>query len=114
MFTDGITNKLVGAWHRDDKSDTVLIRVYGCGTEKIIDRNVEKENMVKYRKLGAGSALYASFNNGIAYEFLHGELLSRDTCYQADVSRCVARGMAQLHSVAIDTARPVMWSRNCP
>ena len=26
VFTDGITNKLVGAWHGDSKEDTVLVR----------------------------------------------------------------------------------------
>ena len=111
VFTDGITNKLVGAWSRSDKTDTVLIRVYGCGTEKIIDRNMEMENMIKYRKLGSGSQLYATFNNGICYEFLHGDLLSQATCLLSDVYRSVARGMARLHSVPIDTCRPVMWDR---
>jgi len=115
VFTDGITNKLVGVWHGDDKSDTVLIRVYGCGTEKIIDRNKEMENMIKYRKLGVGSQLYATFNNGICYEYLHGDLVSQDTVYLSDVYKSVARGMAQLHSVPIDTCGdtcpPVMWDR---
>ena len=111
VFTDGITNKLVGAWSGSDKTDTVLIRVYGCGTEKIIDRNMEMENMIKYRKLGSGSQLYAIFNNGICYEFLHGDLLSQATCLQSDVYRSVARGMARLHSVPIDTCKPVMWDR---
>ena len=67
VFTDGITNKLMGAWCGDNKEDTVLIRVYGIGTEKIIDRKVEVENMVMYHKLGPGSKLYVTFNNGICY-----------------------------------------------
>jgi len=110
VFTDGITNKLVGAWS-GDKCDTVLIRVYGCGTEKIIDRNMEMENMISYRKLGSGSQLYAIFNNGICYEYLHGDLLCQDTIYQRDVYLSVARGMAQLHSVETKTSQPVMWTR---
>ena len=32
VFTDGITNKLIGVWCGDNKEDTVLIRVYGIGT----------------------------------------------------------------------------------
>ena len=67
VFTDGITNKLLGAWSGSDNTDTVLIRVYGRGTEKIINRNMEIENMIKYRKLGSGSQLYATFNNGICF-----------------------------------------------
>mgnify|MGYP003334854025 CR=1 FL=1 len=69
VFTDGITNKLVGAWHGDSREDTVLVRVYGLGTEKIIDRNMEMVNMMAYQRLG-GSKLYATFNNGICYQVL--------------------------------------------
>ena len=111
VFTDGITNKLVGAWNREEREDTVLIRVYGLGTEKIIDRRVEVENMVMYHKLGQGSKLYATFNNGICYQFLHGDLVSQDNVFLPEVSRAVARGMAQLHTVPIRSSQPVMWER---
>ena len=51
-----------------------------CGSEgpatvdelkQIIDRKVEVENMVMYHRLGPGSKLYATFNNGICYQFLN-------------------------------------------
>ena len=74
IFTDGITNKLVGTWC-GDKNDTVLVRVYGIGTEIIIDRDAEKKNMKMVQKIGCGSELYAEFNNGISYEYLHGDTL---------------------------------------
>ena len=111
VFTDGITNKLVGAWNGDKREDTVLIRVYGLGTEKIIDRRVEVENMVMYHKLGQGSKLFATFTNGICYQFLHGEVVSQDNVFLPAVSRAVARGMAQLHTVPIRSSQPVMWER---
>ena len=111
VFTDGITNKLIGAWCGDNKEDTVLIRVYGIGTEKIIDRKVEVENMVMYHKLGPGSKLYATFNNGICYQFLHGDLVSQDNVFTPEVARAVARGMAQLHTVPCSSSQPVMWER---
>ena len=44
QYTDGITNKLMGAWTKGKKEDTVLVRVYGQGTEKIIDRKAEMDN----------------------------------------------------------------------
>lgn len=119
VFTDGITNKLVGAWHGDKKEDTVLIRVYGLGTEKIIDRKMEMVNMMAYQKLG-GSTLYATFTNGICYQFIAGDLLSQDMVFQRDVYLCVARGMAMLHTLNTsvdsigdngDTLQPVMWTR---
>ena len=110
VFTDGITNKLIGAWSEDNKEDTVLVRVYGLGTEKIIDRNMEMVNMIKYHKLG-GSRLYATFNNGICYQFIAGDLLHQDILHLSDVYLCVARGMAQLHTLETETDQPVMWSR---
>ena len=60
-------NKLMGAWNGDKREDSVLVRVYGLGTEKIIYRRVEVENMVM------GSKLFATFTNGICYQFLHGD-----------------------------------------
>ena len=40
VFTAGITNKLVGCRQQDDLqwSDMVLIRIYGAGSELLIDR----------------------------------------------------------------------------
>lgn len=47
VFTDGITNKLVGCMHEEDSdgTDIVLIRVYGKKTDLIIDRRAEATNM---------------------------------------------------------------------
>ena len=56
-------------------ADTVLVRVNGIGTEIIIDRDAEKKNMKILQKNGCGSELYAEFNNGISYEYLHGDTL---------------------------------------
>ena len=41
MFNDGKTNQLVGVYHDNDQTDTILVRVYGENTEQIIDRQNE-------------------------------------------------------------------------
>ena len=46
IFTDGISNKLIGVYIGDNKNDMVLVRVYGAKTELIIDRNAEIRNML--------------------------------------------------------------------
>ena len=41
VFTDGLTNKLMGGWREGWKKEVVLVRVYGEDTEKYIDRGAE-------------------------------------------------------------------------
>jgi Choline/ethanolamine kinase len=45
-----------------------MFRVYGLGTEAIIDRSAELANMQQLAQLGEGSQLFAAFNRGFAYE----------------------------------------------
>lgn len=52
IFSDGITNSLVGVIHEDDKVNMILVRVFGENTDKIIDRNAELVNMkVTYQSI---------------------------------------------------------------
>ena len=74
IFTDGISNKLIGTYIGKNKTDMVLVRVYGEKTETIIDRNAEIRNMIVLNQVGCGCELYAQFQNGLAYEFLPGWL----------------------------------------
>jgi len=109
VFTDGITNKLLGAWCLE-KMDMVLVRVYGSGTEKIIDRKMELENMMKVDKMGCGSKLYGSFNNGLCYQFIHGEIMSQDMLVDKEIYRSVARMMATIHTIQVEK-KPLLWER---
>jgi hypothetical protein len=45
VFTDGITNKLLGCFHEGSPEDVVLVRVYGHKTDLLIDRNAETRNI---------------------------------------------------------------------
>jgi hypothetical protein len=58
-------------------AEMVLVRVYGAKTELIIDRNAEVRNMTVLNQVGCGCELYAQFSNGLAYEFLHGEMYTQ-------------------------------------
>jgi len=107
-FTDGITNKLVGA-SCGDRADTVLVRVYGHGTDKIIDRAAEVENMRLLQEFGLASArLYATFQNGLCYEFLAGRVADCAAVQEPDVARAVAAAMAALHSVPLPRPGPAL------
>ena len=109
VFTDGLTNKLVGGWH-EDKRDMVLVRIYGEDTEKFIDRDSEKENMKKMEESGCGSKLYAAFKNGLSYEFVHGKTLQLEMLFDPKVYREVAKSVAMLHKIKIEAKSVGMWS----
>ena len=113
FFTDGITNKLVGFWQGESREDTVLIRIYGEGTDRIIDRKVEVENMLKLQSMGLGAKLYATFTNGLCYEFIHGELLDQTSMLDPKVYGEVAKRISRLHSLPApsETNTPCLWER---
>ena len=86
VFSDGITNVLIGIFQEGKKSDMVLVRIYGHGTDKIIDRQAEIDNMKLFQEKGCGPGLLATFKNGLAYPFLPGktiklEALSLDSLF---------------------------------
>lgn len=112
LFTDGITNKLVGCFNQnnnpmansDDSSDTassdvVLVRVYGNKTDLLIDRKKETENIRLLHRYGYAPALYATFRNGLAYEFVPGVTLTPDSVRDERTWPLVAKRMAQMHKV---------------
>lgn len=113
FFTDGITNKLVGGWLKGQKHDTVLVRVYGDGTEKFIDRQVEVSNMLKLQDIGCGARVYATFNNGLCYEYIDGDILAQDKLEDPLVYKEVARMMAKMHSIPLsqNESNPCLWDR---
>jgi len=114
VFTDGITNKLVGFWAKDDKAkgDMLLVRVYGQKTDAIIDREAEKRNMVLMSDLGCAKPLHAVFANGLCYGFVHGQCLDADTVRLPVVNRLVAAEMARIHAVTPkepDNTEAAIW-----
>lgn len=75
MFTDGITNKLVGCFHEESGTDVVLIRIYGNKTDLLIDRKAETKNICMLHRYSFAPQLYATFENGLAYEYVPGVTL---------------------------------------
>lgn len=153
MFTDGITNKLVGCFNTGsskslsstakevgrsvsindasqitytnqqntsspDKnalaSDVVLVRVYGNKTDMLIDRKAETKNIKLLHHYGFAPSLFATFSNGLAYEYVPGCTLTPDTVVLPQVWQLVARRMADMHKVEYDageTKTPTLWTK---
>ena len=89
VFTEGYTNTLIGCRLREDASreDVVLIRIYGRGTEVMIDRDQERNAMAALHRVGLGSPVYCQFDNGIAYGFQPGHMLNPDSVRQPHMQR---------------------------
>ena len=90
-FTGGITNTLLGCWHKDDldQKEMVLIRIYGANTDLIIDRAAEMRNIQLLHAVGCARPLYARFTNGIAYGFFPGKCVDEITVQDPVISRSV-------------------------
>jgi len=114
LLTDGITNKLVGCKliGADDK-ETVLVRVYGNKTDLLIDRKAETRNILRLNSAGLAPELYATFENGLAYEFVPGCTLTDKTVTQPEIYQLVAAHMAHMHQVKIldQPSQPVLWDK---
>jgi len=46
IFTEGISNKLIGYFLEEDPRDVIIFKIYGPGTEDMIDRGAEIDTML--------------------------------------------------------------------
>ena len=127
IFTDGITNKLIGVWYSEYYNEMVLVRVYGHKTDLLINRKDETRNIRVstiirknkskniciciwsdlffkqiLNKAGFTHSIYATFNNGLAYQFIEGNILTTETVRNPDVYVLIAKRMAQMHRLKPD------------
>ncbi|KAK3720198.1 hypothetical protein QZH41_015775, partial [Actinostola sp. cb2023] len=99
-FNEGISNKLVGCIEKGATfKDLYLFRLYGNKTELFIDRKMELETFKLLYSKGYGPPVYATFDNGIAYGFVEGDVLGTDTICDAHISKLIAEHMAELHAI---------------
>ena len=115
VFDDGISNKLIGFYvrpehakkdgfvnHQENRSDIVLVRIYGPKTELFIDRAKELRNFQLLQKNGISPKLYCTFENGYCYAFVEGRVLGqKDFADQAMAERSM-KMLAKIHAVTID------------
>uniref|UniRef100_T1IA39 ethanolamine kinase n=3 Tax=Rhodnius TaxID=13248 RepID=T1IA39_RHOPR len=112
VFTDGITNKLIGCWSAEDIADLILVRIYGKNTDLLIDRDEEKANFILLHKAGYAPQLYATFRNGLAYAYVPGETVTTRTVRDVSVYPLIAVTMARIHSIHKDQPHnPILWDK---
>ena len=89
VFDEGVSNRLVGCClhGNQERSDIVLVRVYGYRTELCGDREYELVAMVMVHRAGCGAPLYAKFKNGIAYGYVQGQPVNSQMVKDETISR---------------------------
>ncbi|XP_069484559.1 ethanolamine kinase 1 [Ambystoma mexicanum] len=99
VFTDGITNKLIGCYMGEAMDDVVLVRIYGNKTELLIDRDEELKSFRVLQAHGCAPQLYCTFNNGLCYKFMQGEALNPEHVCNPNIFRLIARQLAKIHAI---------------
>ncbi|GMT35778.1 hypothetical protein PFISCL1PPCAC_27075 [Pristionchus fissidentatus] len=101
VFTNGITNKIFSICSKEDRTDRLVYRVFGHGTDRIIDRIKELEQWQKLASVGLAAKIIGRFHNGIVCEYLPGDPLLLQQLQWADVQHAIAEVMAKMHELTI-------------
>jgi len=111
----GVTNMLyrVSVTERDEKNH-FLIRIFGHGSEQIIDRKKEMRQWDVLHSQGFCPQIYGTFTNGMIYGFISGRPLSPEDVlemHNGKYSELIAKEMARWHKDAKvpEEKTPLMW-----
>uniref|UniRef100_A0A3B5KRP5 ethanolamine kinase n=1 Tax=Xiphophorus couchianus TaxID=32473 RepID=A0A3B5KRP5_9TELE len=114
-FTEGITNQLIGCYVGSlQEPGCVLVRLYGRMTELYVNRDREVEMFQVFNAHGCGPEIYCSFQNGICYEFVRGNVLEDELLRQPSIYRLIAAEMGKIHSIQPkrgQTTEPQLWAK---
>ncbi|XP_014851149.1 PREDICTED: ethanolamine kinase 2-like isoform X2 [Poecilia mexicana] len=92
----------------------VLVRLYGRMTELYVNRDREVEMFQVFQAHGCGPEIYCSFQNGICYEFVRGNVLEDELLRQPSIYRLIAAEMGKIHSIQPKRGQPTepqLWTK---
>ncbi|CAK9442014.1 uncharacterized protein LODBEIA_P58120 [Lodderomyces beijingensis] len=95
QVTGGITNMLLSCEY--NKETTILIRVYGHGTNLIIDRHREFISHLILNSIELAPQVHARFKNGLIYGFLQGRSLKPEELSNPRIYPLVAQQLGNWH-----------------
>ncbi|KAJ3182774.1 hypothetical protein HDU87_008113 [Geranomyces variabilis] len=109
--TAGITNKLVRCIHKPSDF-SVLVRIYGKGSDVLIDRSQELLNLLTLSSLGLSPPIFGRFENGLVYGFVPGDQFSGEDMRDPHKGILVATQLARWHRVELPgtDATPKLFS----
>ncbi|GEQ72665.1 hypothetical protein JCM33374_g6352 [Metschnikowia sp. JCM 33374] len=97
QLTGGITNMLLSCSHLATE-ETLLMRVYGQGTNLIIDRNREFVSHLVLNSLKLAPSIHARFSNGLIYGFLPGRSLEPSELSNSYIYPLIAQQLGNWHN----------------
>ena len=78
IFTEGITNVLLGFHMAGRNDDMVLLRLNGEGTDAFLDRRSEIVVMLSLHRAGLIPPVFLEVSNGLCYGYIPGRPFSVD------------------------------------
>ena len=105
QLTGGITNMLLSCEYtgndptkKTGDAEPVLIRVYGHGTNLIIDRHREFISHLILNSIGLAPPVFARFKNGLVYGYLDGRSLKPEEMSKKSLYPLIAQQLGNLHN----------------
>ncbi|CAF0820114.1 unnamed protein product [Adineta ricciae] len=98
----GINNTAFGIYSESDRSDTLVIKIYGFKTEEFIDRYHEKTILSTLVNHGLAQPVLLQFTNGIIYKFIPGSVCTENYIRNIRIAPLIARHLAKLHSIPLE------------
>jgi ethanolamine kinase len=101
QFTGGISNTTFGLFDNSDRSEALVIQIFGAKTEEFIDRDAELDILHILSQYQLAQPVLLQFVNGIIYKYVPGEICTRDDIRNMQIAPLIARQMAKLHSIPL-------------
>ncbi|KAM9965240.1 hypothetical protein ACTFIW_005052 [Dictyostelium discoideum] len=100
----GVTNTLFKSSFitGQGSNKSVIIRLYGKGSEQFIDRKTEANIQYLLSKNGVGPKFYGTFENGCIYGYVEGDQLQLEDLYQNNILSLIAKETGRWHSLKLD------------
>lgn len=96
QLTGGITNMLLSCKYMPT-NETRLVRIYGNGTNLIIDRHREFILHLILHSLSLAPPIYCRFKNGLVYGFSPGRSLKPEEMYHENLYPLIAQQLGNWH-----------------
>jgi len=100
----GALNTMITSFITPDKYDAVMFRIYGkFSCDAALNRQTEHSNIQLIRKhYDFLPNVILSFTNGFCYDYIHGDVMNKETISSFENSRIIARQIALVHSTPVD------------
>eukprot|EP01088_Endostelium_zonatum_P011101 TRINITY_DN2491_c2_g1_i1.p1 TRINITY_DN2491_c2_g1~~TRINITY_DN2491_c2_g1_i1.p1 ORF type:complete len:366 (-),score=72.54 TRINITY_DN2491_c2_g1_i1:69-1166(-) len=97
-YHGGITNTLYCVINTNNPTDKVLVRIFGSGTDQLIDRNTEFFVIKVLNSLFFAPPLYSIFSNGCVYGHIDGKSLEPEQLKEPQFQKLIAHKISEWHT----------------